>query len=159
MGERFLLQLAPPDLAEERDRILAAVRSVAPQAEVLEVGSTAIAGVIGKQDLDLLVRVVPAEFVRTRALLDSAFARDAQQLSNDRYQGYRVASSVDAALQLTVRGCEYDRFTLFLDALREDPALVRAYNALKRRWHGRPMADYRAAKAAFIESVLEAASR
>lgn len=154
MEDLFLLQAAPLDLAAERDRILAAVRSVVPHAEVLEVGSTAIEGVIGKQDLDLLVRVPLEEFARTRELLDRAFPRDAQQLSDDLYQGYKVPSTLDAALQLTVKGCGYDRFSLFLDALREDPALVGEYNALKRRWHGGSMRGYRAEKSAFIESVL-----
>lgn len=133
MSETFLLKAPQPDLPQERDRLLAVVRSVVPHAEVLEVGSTAVDGVIGKQDLDILVRVALEDFVRTRSTLDREFARDTQQLSNDIYQGYLVPSTVDAALQLTVSGSRYDRFTLFLDALRKDPGLVRTYNALKRR--------------------------
>lgn len=154
MSEIFLLKAPQPELPDERDRLLAAVRSVVPHAEVLEVGSTAVEGVIGKQDLDILVRVALEDFVRTRAALDREFIRDTQQLSNDIYQGYLVPSPVDAALQLTVRGSQYDRFSLFLDALRMDPALVSSYNDLKRRCHGRPMHDYRMAKAVFIESIL-----
>lgn len=154
MSDIFRLQEMHPELPHERERLLAAVRAAVPHAEVLEVGSTAIDGVIGKQDLDVLVRVVREDFVRTRVRLDREFARDPHQLSNDEYQGYRVPSSIDAALQLTVRQCRYDRFSPFLDALRNDPGLVRSYNELKRRWHGQAMHDYRAAKAAFIEAVL-----
>jgi GrpB-like predicted nucleotidyltransferase (UPF0157 family) len=159
MSDIFELHPPPPELEQERERIDALVRTVVPHADVLEVGSTAVDGVIGKQDLDLLVRVAHENFARTRALLDAHFPRDARQLSNELYQGYRIASPMDAALQLTVRGCEYDRFTLFLDALREDPALVASYNELKRRWHGRSMAGYREEKAAFIESALAACSQ
>lgn len=155
VSDIFILREPPPDLPAERGRLLACVRSAAPWAEVLEVGSTTIEGLIGKQDLDLLVRVARTDFDRTRTRLDEEFARDEQQLSNELYQGYRVPGGLDAALQLTVAGCEYDRFTHFLDALREDPALVSAYNALKRRWHGKSMDDYRVEKASFIRSVLE----
>jgi GrpB-like predicted nucleotidyltransferase (UPF0157 family) len=38
--------------------------------------------------------------------------------------------------------------------LRRDRALRRAYDALKRGYDGRPMDEYRAAKAAFIEEAL-----
>jgi GrpB-like predicted nucleotidyltransferase (UPF0157 family) len=154
MSDVFRLQPPPPDLPRERDRAIAAVRAVAPHAEVFEVGSTAIEGVVGKQDIDLLVRVALEDFERTRALLDGAFERDAQQLSNELYQGYRVASPLDVALQFTVRGCRYDRFLLFIEALRDNPERIEAYNALKRRWHGQSMREYRVEKSAFIESVL-----
>ena len=75
-------------------------------------------------------------------------------MSNDRYQGYVVDSSFEAALQLTVAGCEYDRFEDFLQALRGDSDLVQKYNSLKRQWDGRSMSEYRQAKAAFIEAAL-----
>jgi GrpB-like predicted nucleotidyltransferase (UPF0157 family) len=39
-------------------------------------------------------------------------------------------------------------------ALRDSPERIEAYNALKRRWHGRSMREYRVEKSAFIESVL-----
>ena len=154
MSDVFRLRPPPPGLARERERVIAAVRAVAPHAELFEVGSTAIEGVVGKQDIDLLVRVAPEDFERTRALLDGAFERDAQQLSNEMYQGYRVASPLDVALQFTVRGCQYDRFLPFLEALRDNPETIEAYNALKRCWDGRPMSEYRAAKSAFIGAVL-----
>lgn len=155
VSDVFLLREPPPELAVERDRLVAIVRSVAPEAEVLEVGSTSAEGVIGKQDLDLLARVSLQDFVETRARLDMMFLRDVQQLSDGEYQAYRLPGPLDAALQLTVSGCQYD---LLLDVLREDSALIRAYNDLKRRWHGRSMHEYRVEKAAFIKSVLDSAA-
>ncbi len=143
-------------LRRECDRALALVRAAVPQAEVREVGSTAIPGVLGKQDIDLLVRVPEHQFEATRASLDAAFSRNPNQISNARYQGYAVLSELDVAIQLTINGCEYDSFVQFLDALRAEPELIERYNALKRSWDGRPMSEYRAAKAAFIDEVLHA---
>jgi GrpB-like predicted nucleotidyltransferase (UPF0157 family) len=95
------------------------------------------------------------DFAATRALLDGAFRRNAEQLSTDRYQGYLVESPLDAALQLTVTGGEHDTFLAFLDVLRANRDVLAAYNALKASWDGKPMADYRVAKGRFIEEVLE----
>jgi len=152
---RFHVQPADPRLDAERARSLALVSEVAgPEAEVLEVGSTAVEGVIGKGDIDLLVRAPAEHFDTVRARLDAAFPRNPDQLSNDVYQGYTVDSPLDVAIQCTVTGGPFDDFEPFLVALRADPALVAAYNALKRRWDGQPMEAYRSAKRAFIEGVL-----
>ena len=155
MDERF--HLCTPDpalLAAERDRVLALLRALLPGIPCLEIGSTAVPGVIGKGDIDLLVRAPAAQLEAVRACLDGVLARNPAQLSNAQYQGYRVDSPLDVAVQLTVAGGPYDDFLPFLEALRADPALVAAYNALKRAWDGRPMDDYRAAKSKFIEEVL-----
>jgi len=141
-------------LRTEARRLTALLKGLVPAAEVLEVGSTAVPGVIGKGDIDLLVRVPAEAFAATRDRLDGALRRNAEQLSTDRYQGYHLDSPVDAAVQLTITGCEHDDFEPFLEALRADPALVNAYNAMKLRWNGQPMAAYRTAKSQFIEQVL-----
>jgi GrpB-like predicted nucleotidyltransferase (UPF0157 family) len=154
MLDRFVIADPDPALRSECDRAIALVRAAVPDAEVLEVGSTAVPGVIGKGDVDLLVRVPLAAFEATREALDRVLPRNPQQLSDAAYQGYTVPSPIDVAVQLTVKGGEYDTFVEFLDALRADPALVERYNALKREWDGQPMDEYRAAKAAFIEAVL-----
>jgi len=154
-GETFHLRAPDPRLGAERTRTLALVRAaVGAEAEVLEVGSTAVTGVIGKGDIDWLVRAPAGRFAEVRARLDVAFARNPDQLSTDIYQGYLVDSPLDVAIQCTVRGGPFDDFEPFLVALRTDPALITAYNALKRRFDGRSMDDYRAAKRAFIEDVL-----
>jgi GrpB-like predicted nucleotidyltransferase (UPF0157 family) len=158
MTDLFLVADPDPRLASERERALALLRGAVPEAEVFEVGSTAVEGVIGKGDLDFLVRVGPAAFPGLLQKLDAVLARNPNQLSNDAYQGYVVPSPLDVAVQATVKGGPYDDFLAFLDALRGDPALVDEYNALKREWHGRPMDAYREAKGAFVRRVLQGRS-
>ena len=152
----FLLSDVDPGLlAAERDRVLADLRLAVPEAEIFEVGSTAVAGVIGKGDLDLLVRAEAGRFDAVRGQLDAILARNPDQLSSEIYQGYRVDSPLDVAVQLTATGCSHDNFLAFLDALRADEGLVARYNDLKRAWHGRPMEAYRRAKGEFIRAVLD----
>lgn len=135
-------------------RAVAAVNEAVPFASVIEVGSTAVEGVIGKQDIDILVLVPREDFSRARLSLDRHFVRNPAQLSNESYQGYVIRSELDVAIQLTVAGSEYDKFERFLFALRSSPQLRAEYNQLKRLWDGRSMKEYQRAKAEFVESAL-----
>ncbi len=153
-----LFTLNPGDsqtMRDERDRVDSLLRQLLPCAHISEVGSSAVDGVLGKQDIDFAVLVAEELFVETRAILDGAFERNQQQYSSDDYQGYTASSTWDVAIQLTVRGGPHDDFHAFLDALKASPALRDSYNALKRRWNGKPMQAYRDAKAQFIEAALQ----
>ena len=141
-------------LQAERERVACLIREAIPSASVMEVGSTAIEGLVGKQDLDFAVRVPSQRFDETRLILDRTFPRNTGQLSNDEYQGYLVPSPLDVAIQLIIEGGRHDNFEKFLLALRTDPSLRHAYNNLKSAWDGRPMQEYRLAKQRFIDSVL-----
>lgn len=158
MLDVFRIQQPDPTLfAHERRRLFELVMTAAPFAEVLEVGSTAVPGVVGKGDLDLLARCDAADFPRLAQALDRVLDWNPAQLCTPIYRGYLLRSPLDLAVQATVRGGPYDDFEPFLRALRGDPALVDAYNALKRRFDGSPMDTYREAKAAFIQAVLDQA--
>ena len=155
MAERFYLTSPDPDLlARERTRIMELLQELTPAGSVMEVGSTAVAGVVGKQDIDFAVRVPESAFVETRRVLDAHLQRNPDQLSSAEYQGYKVVSPLDVAVQLIIVGGPYDHFERFLEALRSNPDLVKEYNSLKRKWHGKAMDEYRRAKRDFIESVL-----
>jgi GrpB-like predicted nucleotidyltransferase (UPF0157 family) len=155
MGERFELHEPDPGLlAGERDRVMALIRARLPGVDVHEIGSTCVPGVIGKGDIDLLVRVPMHRFAATRDALDALFRRNEMQHSDAMFQGYVVPAPIDVAVQLTVEGGPYDNFDRFLEALRASPDRIRAYNALKRQWAGRDMEGYRRAKASFIEATL-----
>ena len=121
---------------------------------MIEVGSTAVEGVIGKEDLDFLVRVPPDRFGDARIILDRQFERNERQFANSEFQGYRVVSPIGVSIQLTTENGPLDVFEKFLLRLRSDPALRNAYNDLKLAWNGRPMDDYRAAKGDFIAAAL-----
>lgn len=146
--------ISPDTLDKERERTVRRILAIVQKINVFEVGSTAVAGVIGKQDLDFLVLVTADEFDSVRSALDKAFARNPHQLSNDYFQGYTVESELDIAIQLTIKGSQYDNFLEFLTVLRESAALRHEYNALKLKFNGALMADYQDAKHEFITRVL-----
>jgi len=152
--ELFQIREPSPAQATERDRVLALLHDLFDETAVREVGSTAVDGVIGKEDVDILVLTAPEAFAAARSRLDGLFSRDEKQLSTEIYQGYRASSDWDVAIQLTVDGSPHDVFDPFLDALRTNSQLRQDYNALKRQWNGRSMAEYRAAKAEFIGRAL-----
>ena len=62
-------------LDAERNRTKRLITSTMKKTYLYEIGSTAIDGVISKQDLDYLVRVPLADFRSTRRVLDTAFTR------------------------------------------------------------------------------------
>jgi len=155
MGEIFhILDISAQRLDAARQTTLESLSRVVPTEFIHEVGSTAVPGVIGKQDLDFLVRAPQSQFVQIRGQLDKVFSRNTNQLSNNQYQGYLVESELDVAIQLTIQGCEFDTFLDFNQRLLNDPSLVSGYNALKRRFDGRDMDSYRQAKRQFIEQAL-----
>ncbi len=141
-------------LDRERRSTLFRLLNIVPEACIFEVGSTAVDGVIGKQDLDFLVRVATTEFLPARTALDQIFSRNPEQLSNGKFQGYHVESELDVAVQLTIEGGPYDHFLTFLTALKSNADLRQKYNALKMKYDGALMSDYREAKHQFIERVL-----
>ena len=135
--------------------MLGLVRKATRLGSVREVGSTAVEGVIGKEDIDIAVVVPGNLFKAARADLDRFFERDRRQISNDEYQGYRMQSDFDAAIQLTVAGSSFDTFSDFVEILLGNRLVRKAYNELKMKWDGQPMEQYRNAKAEFIEKVLQ----
>ena len=63
MSNRFTLSnIDPAFVATECSRALAMLATAIPKAYLHEVGSTAVPGVVGKQDIDILVRVPADEF-------------------------------------------------------------------------------------------------
>jgi len=159
MTEYYRIKNIPPEtLDEERSLTLSRLSDLVSADCLFEVGSTAVEGVIGKQDLDFLVRVKQDDFLFIRNALDQAFSRNPEQISNDQYQGYTVDSELDVAIQLTIEGGPYDDFVAFLSELREKAELREEYNELKLKYDGLLMSDYRDAKHEFIERVLASCS-
>jgi GrpB-like predicted nucleotidyltransferase (UPF0157 family) len=153
-----ITNIDPTVIETERSRVLHLIGTAIPSEHIHEVGSTAVQGVVGKQDLDFLVLVPKQVFGETRAVLDRLFRRNPEQLSNDVYQGYTVSSDLDVAVQLTVAGGLNDTFLKFVDLLRGSEELRTRYNQLKADFNGRPMCAYRDAKREFIETALSGAN-
>jgi GrpB-like predicted nucleotidyltransferase (UPF0157 family) len=129
-----------------------------PWAEIEHVGSTAVSGCLTKGDLDVLVRVDREDFDRTALALDGLLVRSPCNAATEGYVEYDYLSGgVAASVQLAVAGCWHDRrFHGLKTALLSDPDALERYNALKLRFVGRDMEDYRRAKSDLVDSLLDA---
>jgi GrpB-like predicted nucleotidyltransferase (UPF0157 family) len=164
MAHDETLKLAPdPDAARGAAEILfcmvaSELAAVLPaSAEVLHIGATAVRGCLTKGDLDVVVRIDRADFPAAQALLIERLDRNAGSTRTDEFAAFEDAHrSPHLGVQLTVKGGRFDVFHHFVEALRADPALVRRYNDLTQRFRHQPIADYRAAKDAFVVEVLAA---
>lgn len=146
-------ELARHSAAELFGEIEASLIAFLPaSAEVLHVGSTALAGCLTKGDLDVVVRVARHDFSLAEAELQLRYPRNLTSARTHDFSAFCAAPEV--GIQLAAIGGAFDFFHLFSDALRDAPELVEAYNRLKRRYNGLPMEDYRKAKSAFVKAVL-----
>jgi GrpB-like predicted nucleotidyltransferase (UPF0157 family) len=136
--------------------LLAASTPPLQDADIQHIGSTAVPGCLTKGDLDLCVRVPPEHFARCEAALADALARNEGSLHTSSLASFiaHPGTAHEAGIQLVAMGSPEDTFVRFRDLLLASPKLVEHYNALKLAWHGKPMDDYRDAKAAFIDAAL-----
>ena len=150
-----------PALLALFDRSAAVLRQWLPQAGIEHIGASSIPGAWSKGDLDICL-LVPAH---EHAAAVQRLCAQGCQVKPDTLRTPALcmllappalAEGRDLALQLIARGSAFEDFLRFRDALRKDPALVAAYDAVKHRHWDEGEDAYRAAKARFIESVLAA---
>lgn len=142
------------------ERVKRELRGILPAtAEVLHIGSTAVPGCLTKGDLDVVVRVARDDFDAADTALAARFTRNLGSIRTNEFAAFEdEACTPHLGIQLTSKDGTFDGFHLFAAALRNDPALVRRYNALKLAHDGQPMDQYRAAKDAFVAEVMNDAS-
>jgi GrpB-like predicted nucleotidyltransferase (UPF0157 family) len=128
------------------------------------VGSTAVTGLAAKPILDLLVGV--ADFEAARALVPELAAlgyefRPDEEIADRHYFRRRHGSQRTHHLSLAEPSSAHYRNTMqFRDALRSDPQLAHAYQALKLSLAQRFPQDrqsYQAGKTDFVLGVLQQA--
>lgn len=126
-----------------------------PRGVILHIGATAIRGLATKGDLDLVVRVRPNDFPAADRALAALFDRN---LGSDRSVSFAAFKDDHAApplgVQLVAIGSTHDDFHVLKDLVARDPALRWQLRLLKRRFHGRSMDRYRAAKGRLLERAL-----
>ncbi|AKI98527.1 uncharacterized protein ATI61_12275 [Archangium gephyra] len=133
----------------------ARLSALLPYADIQHVGSTATPGVRTKGDLDIQVRVPPERFAEAEAVLAGHYARNEASDRTSEFSSFQDETlEVPLGIQLTAMGGSRDFFSRARDLLRADARLLAEYDALKARWEGRPMDEYREEKAAFFEKLL-----
>ena len=137
---------------KERKRILRAI----PSADIQHIGSTAIPGSLTKGDLDIQVRVEQKDFEKAQNALSKMYKPNKGNPPTKTYASFKDADmEIPLGVQLTVIGSKEDNFTALRDILVSDEKHLQTYNALKKRYQGKSMREYRKAKGAFVERVLQ----
>lgn len=135
-----------------------------PRARVVHAGSTAVPGCAGKGNVDLLLLYPPGQLARARDALDRlGFQRWTGRDAFPESRPVRIGTITDdgATFRLHVHVVAEDSPEVaeqiaFRDALRADPALVRAYEARKREVIAAGITygpDYSRAKEGFIRGL------
>lgn len=88
-----------PMLEIERARVLELLHQVLPAVEIAEVGSTAVPGAIGKQDVDVVVLTEANQFDAICKILDQILVRNEEQLSSDCFRGYLASTVRDVSFK------------------------------------------------------------
>ena len=156
------MKMLPPTEYQDRadtafETLVAELRALAPDAAIEHVGASSIPGAVSKGDLDLCLIVTPQRHAAAvDALVEAGYAIKLDTLRTPELcMLLPPRQYIDAAVQVVAAGSRFEAvFVRFRDALRANAALVDRYNAIKREHVGGDVANYRAAKAAFVADVL-----
>jgi GrpB-like predicted nucleotidyltransferase (UPF0157 family) len=138
-------------------QIRALVQEIVADADVQDMGSTAVPGALTKGDLDINVRVRrDDQFRQVVEFLRRRFTVQQPQNWTDGYASFADERSYElpVGIQVTVMGHADDKFLRQRDQLAASTELVESYNKLKMRFQGGDVDAYREAKWAFIETHL-----
>ncbi|MDP3073569.1 MAG: GrpB family protein [Opitutaceae bacterium] len=147
--ERLLARLRPQ------------LRHLLPTAEIEHIGATAIPGAITKGDVDVMVRVTPAEFRAAADVLSAHFAIKQPENWTPDFASFGDDDSYDLPLgvQLVAKNTDADQFSFLRDHFITNPAALADYNRLKQRHAGDGAEAYWKAKNALFESILSTRER
>ena len=138
----------------------AIIKALVPDACIEHVGGTALPHGITKGDLDIQVRVGADAFRAASAALGRALAPDPDNAWGDGAASFRIDDAdIPTGIHLTEIGGAFDFQWKYQDLLISRPDLVREYDGIKRRFEGKPMVDYRAAKAEFFGRIARLVRR
>ncbi|MEV6635987.1 GrpB family protein [Actinoplanes sp. NPDC051470] len=145
-----LLPAAREILDQERRRL---ARLLSTPHELVLSGGSSAPGALTKGDVDLHLRVPPAAFDAVVATLTGIYQVVRPEIWQPTLATFAVESDLPTGVAVTPAGSEHDlRFTRTWQRMAADPALVDAYNDLKRRHRNDPE-EYERRKSAFFDEV------
>ena len=145
-----LLARAQSVLQRERRRL-----SPLTSGQLVLTGGSSVPGALTVGDIDLHLRVDPAEFAASVARLHEVYDPVHLEMWSESLATFAVSGEA-VGIAVTPVGSEHDRrFSEAWRRLRADPALLEAYNRMKRDHADAAEADYLAAKADFFNWLAD----
>jgi GrpB protein len=119
--------------------------------ELVLTGGSSVPGALTKGDIDLHLRVAPADFGTTVAALRTIYAVAHPEIWQSTLATFTVEAELPTGLAVTPAGSEHDlRFRRTWELLAADRELLAEYNAVKLSGGG----DYETRKSAFFDRLL-----
>lgn len=138
---------------EQRARI----SKLIPYADIQHIGSTSIPNSITKGDLDVVVRVPAKKFKSTIEVLQSIYEINQPENWSGTFASFKDEKNlnIDFGAQVVVQDSKSDDFVDLRDILLKNSNLVQELNAIKLKYEGKSMDDYRKEKADFFQKLRE----
>ena len=137
-----------------RDDVARSLLELGVPGVLVLTGATSIPAALTKGDVDLHLRVGPARFEDAVEKLSRVYEVGSPDSWAATLAVFDIPRSRATGLAVTPVGSAHDvRFTCSWQALGRDPALLEAYNTLKRTASGTD--GYEEAKSAFFTSISE----
>ena len=149
-----------PALASQVERLLARLlprlRRLLAGADIEHIGATAIPGALTKGDVDVCVRVAPAEFRAAADTLAAHFAIKQPENWTADFASFGDDAGFDlpVGVQLVARDSEADQFVFLRDHFVANAAAMADYNRLKIRHASDGPEAYWQAKNALFAKIL-----
>jgi len=119
------------------------------------VGGSSVAGALTHGDIDLHLRVPPAEFPATVERMHDLYVDARPEIWQPTLAVFERIGMPPVGVAVTPLGSEHDdRFSRSWTMLRAHPELVTEYNAMKRAADGPDGCGYEARKSAFFDRIL-----
>jgi GrpB-like predicted nucleotidyltransferase (UPF0157 family) len=147
-----------PQVERVLDRALAQLWSLVPDAELHHIGATALPSGMTKGDVDLLVRVSPAQLAPTIAALQRCFVvKQPENWTADFASfGDDTGHALPLGIQVVVKDSSADFLLYLRDYFMAHRDALEQYNRLKMS-HARQGAEsYWKAKDEFLQGILAA---
>lgn len=130
------------------------IKTLLPFADIQHIGSTVIPGSVTKGDLDIVVRVTKEEFNRSVEILKSMYKVNQPENWSETFASFKANTlEMDFGAQLVVIDSLSDDFHKLHDILKTNSQLLKEYNAMKLKYEGKNMNDYRKEKADFFQKL------
>jgi GrpB-like predicted nucleotidyltransferase (UPF0157 family) len=129
-----------------------ALEFLLPPVDIQQVGSSSVPGLIGKLDVDIQIRTTEEQFQSIVETLKKNYTPKHPEIWDEGFATFCNNKEGLVDFMVTVIGSKYDDFHKVRDALSADEQLRNEYNDLKRPFDGKPYAEYKKAKIAFLGS-------
>ena len=133
-------------------QVAARLAPLLPSHDLTLTGGSSMPGALTKGDVDLHLTVAPGDFPATVAVLRTLYRVVHPEIWQDTLATFAVDAELPTGIAVTPAGSEHDhRFRRGWQLLRDDPALLAAYNAMK----GGDPAGYEDRKSAFFTRLAD----